>query len=165
MNLCELFQLQHDLDIRILEEHNLRDESVFSEKILALQVEVSELANETRCFKYWSNKGPSPKSRILEEFVDCLHFILSIGISMGFDKDFSCIDIHCKDDNSDLTKMFINLYIDINDFVVCSTIDNYKTLFEDFLCIGFHLGFTCEEIENAYYEKNVINHQRQANGY
>lgn len=161
MNLHKLFQLQQDLDKRILEEHHLQNESLFSKKILALQVEISELANETRCFKFWSNKGPSPKEKILEEYVDCLHFILSIGL----DKDYCDIDIVCKGEDTELTKKFLNLYIDINDFIVCSSRDNYKTLFEDFLCIGHDLGFTFKEIENAYYHKNAINHARQDNGY
>lgn len=161
MNLNKLFQLQHNLDERIIVEHNLHKESLFSKKVLALQVEISELANETRCFKFWSNKGPSNKNIILEEYVDCLHFILSLGL----EKNYVNLKPIIRDDDNDLTETFINIYIDINDFVVCSSKDNYKTLFEDFLCLGKNLGFTSEEVENAYLEKNNINHQRQDTGY
>ncbi|MEA4826133.1 MAG: dUTP diphosphatase [Clostridium sp.] len=164
MNLSKLFQLQHTLDERIVEEHNLQGKHLFPNKILALQVEVSELANETRCFKFWSNKGPSPKEKILEEYVDCLHFILSLGL----EKNYSDVELNLRYDTSDnveLTKHFVNIYIDINDFVVCSSKDNYKTLFEDFLCLGSDLGFSYEEIEKAYFEKNSINHKRQDDGY
>lgn len=164
MNLSKLFQLQHTLDERIVEEHNLQGKHLFPNKILALQVEISELANETRCFKFWSNKGPSPKEKILEEYVDCLHFILSLGL----EKNYSDVELNLRYDTSDnveLTKHFVNIYIDINDFVVCSSKDNYKTLFEDFLCLGSDLGFSYEEIEKAYFEKNSINHKRQDDGY
>lgn len=161
MNLEKLFNLQSILDKRIIEEHNLQGKSLFGKKILALQVEVSELANETRCFKFWSNKGPSSKEVILEEFVDCLHFILSIGL----EKEYSDLNLNVKLENKELTKKFMHLYLDINDFVVCPTKDNYKTLFEDFLRIGIHLGFSFEEIEAAYLHKNSINHQRQDTGY
>ncbi|MGY0373741.1 dUTP diphosphatase [Clostridium sp. JNZ J1-5] len=164
MNLSKLFQLQHTLDERIVEEHNLQGKHLFPNKILALQVEISELANETRCFKFWSNKGPSPKEKILEEYVDCLHFILSLGL----EKNYSDVELNLRYDTSDnveLTKHFVNIYIDINDFVVCSSKDNYKTLFEDFLCLGSDLDFSYEEIEKAYFEKNSINHKRQDDGY
>lgn len=161
MNLDKMFQLQKNFDKRILNEHNLHDEDLFSKKILALQVEISELANETRCFKFWSNKGPSSKETILEEYVDCLHFVLSIGL----DKDYCDINVKFRNEDSELTKQFLSLYIDVNDFIVCSSKDNYKTLFEDLLCIGLKLGFTSEEIENAYYSKNKLNHLRQDNGY
>lgn len=161
MNFIKLFELQQNLDIRILQEHNLQKESLFSKKILALQVEISELANETRCFKFWSNKGPSSKEAILEEYVDCLHFILSLGL----EKSYSDIDIELRHDESELTEKFINIYVDINDFIICPSMDNYKTLFEDFLCLGASLGFSVSEIENAYYAKNAINHERQDTGY
>ncbi|MCY6372078.1 dUTP diphosphatase [Clostridium ganghwense] len=164
MNLSKLFQLQQTLDKRIINEHDLHDKSLFSKKVLALQVEVSELANETRCFKFWSNKGPSNRDTILEEYVDCLHFILSLGL----EKNYQDIQLSFRDDYNDLndlTETFINVYIDINDFVVCTSKDNYKTLFEDFLCLGKSLGFTAKDIENAYLQKNNVNHKRQDIGY
>jgi dimeric dUTPase (all-alpha-NTP-PPase superfamily) len=161
MNLSKLFELQQALDTRILQEHDLHNQSLISKKILALQVEISELANETRCFKFWSNKGPSSKEIILEEYVDCLHFILSIGL----DKNYSDIAIQLKEDSSELTGKFINIYLDINDFIVCRTMDNYKTLFEDFLSLGASLGFSASEVEEAYYSKNIVNHKRQDTGY
>ena len=85
MILKELFELQRKLDQRIIVNHNLQEDFLLKKKILALQVEIGELANETRCFKYWSKKGPSEKSIILEEYVDCIHFILSIGIEKNYE--------------------------------------------------------------------------------
>lgn len=161
MNLDKLFKLQNNLDERIVKEHNLHNKSLCSKKILALQVEISELANETCCFKFWSKKGPSSKEKILEEYVDALHFILSLGL----EKEYSDIKFNCKNYISELTEKFNNIYIDINDFVICPSKDNYKTLFEDFLCLGIDLGFNWLEIENAYASKNTINHGRQNNEY
>lgn len=161
MNLEKLFNLQKELDSRILREHNLNGEILFSQKALALQVEVGELANETRCFKYWSKKGPSPVENILEEFVDCLHFILSIGI----DKNFEHIKLTAANYCDKVTEQFLDLFIDINDFLICSSIDHYITLFEDFLSLGIKLGFTEGQIEEAYLKKNIINHERQNTNY
>lgn len=161
MNLEKLFNLQKELDSRILKEHNLNGEILFSQKALALQVEVGELANETRCFKYWSKKEPSPVENILEEFVDCLHFILSIGL----DKNFQNIMLTAENYGDKITEQFLDLFIDINDFLICSSIDHYITLFEDFLSLGLKLGFTEGQIEEAYLKKNIINHERQNTNY
>jgi dimeric dUTPase (all-alpha-NTP-PPase superfamily) len=162
MNLAKLFELQKNLDERIRENHGLHGESLLSKKVLALQVELAELANETRCFKFWSDKQPSDKKVILEEYVDCLHFILTLGI----EENFTEIEIDDKELlQYDLTAQFLNLYIDINDFITCSSKDQYITLFEDFLVLGKILGFKPYEIEAAYYEKNDINHKRQDEGY
>jgi dimeric dUTPase (all-alpha-NTP-PPase superfamily) len=161
MNLERLFILQEELDSRILKQHNLEDKPLLQRKILALQVELGELANETRCFKYWSEKKPSEVHIILEEYVDCLHFILSIGV----EKQYQNIDIDLKPVEYPLTDQFLNIFIDVNDFVICSSRDQYITLFEDFLNLGTSLGFSEEQIETAYLEKNTINHERQDNGY
>lgn len=161
MNLAKLFRLQENLDKRIREEHKLNEESLLSKKVLALQVELAELANETRCFKYWSNKNSSAKETVLEEYVDCLHFILALGLEKGF----TDIELEDKEPQFDVTAQFLNLYIDINDFVICSSKDHYITLFEDFLTLGKMLGFNTIEIEGSYYIKNSLNHKRQDEGY
>ncbi|MTK11181.1 MAG: hypothetical protein F8N39_03545 [Clostridiaceae bacterium] len=161
MNFSKLFKLQENLDNRILQQRGLDNKSLTSKKILALQVEIAELANETRCFKFWSDKGPSNKSIILEEYVDCLHFILTLGL----EKQFNDIEIETKELQYDITSQFLNLYVDINDFIVSSSRDHYLTLFEDFLSLGKSLGFSINEIEEAYIEKNSINHKRPIEGY
>lgn len=160
MQFNDLFLLQRKLDSHIAEEHCL-DNTILSKKILALQVEVGELANETRCFKFWSNKKASSKDVILEEYVDCLHFILSIGL----DKKYETLDIPLINSDASITDQFLNIFIDINDFVTCSSKDHYLTLFQDFISLGFSLNFTTDDIKNGYLKKNKINHKRQEEGY
>ncbi|WP_338088272.1 dUTP diphosphatase [Lysinibacillus composti] len=38
-------------------------------------------------------------------------------------------------------------------------------VFKEFTVLGEQLGFTWEQVENAYLEKNKINHERQLSGY
>lgn len=161
MDLHKLFQMQTTLDQRIQAEHHLDGASLINKKILSLQVELSELANETRCFKFWSTKKPSSKDIILEEYVDCLHFILSLGL----EKNFQHITLEVKDVCFELSDQFLNLYINISNFAICSSIDNYLNIFNNFLSLGQNLGFSVKNIENAYLCKNKINHERQDNGY
>jgi len=161
MNLQKLFQMQNTLDHRIQKEHHLEGVQLLKKKILSLQVELGELANETRCFKFWSTKKPSSNNIILEEYVDCLHFILSIGIEKGFQD----ITLDSKNITCELSDQFLHLYINVADFVICSSIENYLTIFHNFLSLGKNLGFCEDDIEGAYLYKNKINHERQDNGY
>ena len=161
MNLNKLFQMQDTLDKRIEAEHNLAGVPLLQKKTLSLQVELGELANETRCFKFWSTKKPSSADVILEEYVDCLHFILSIGL----EKNLEDIILISKSISSELFEQFLALYVNISDFIVCSSKDNYFTIFQNFLSLGQNLGFSEDDIENAYLYKNNINHERQDNGY
>lgn len=161
MNIAKLYEIQKKLDNRIRIKHGLKDRNLILAKILALQVELGELANETRCFKFWSSKGPSSKEAILEEYVDCLHFILSIGLESGL-TDINLVRINNTDN---LIGQFQNIFAQIITFQHELTLNNYERLFNHFLLLGSKLGFTDEEIHLAYLEKNKVNHQRQDEGY
>ena len=89
MNLDELYEKQRCLDQIIANKVTNGivdgDNKMFlSDRIMALSVEVSELANATRSFKYWSVKSPESKERQLDEYADVLHFFLSVGNTLGF---------------------------------------------------------------------------------
>jgi dimeric dUTPase (all-alpha-NTP-PPase superfamily) len=42
---------------------------------------------------------------------------------------------------------------------------DYEFLLLRFIHLGEMLGFTWEEVEEAYLRKNAVNHQRQNSGY
>lgn len=157
-----LFNKQRELDAYIEDklESTDRDE-LFRKKILALQVEIGELANETRCFKFWSRKGPSEQSVILEEYVDGLHFILSVGL----DKGLTYTSGPLTDNEMDQTDAFLELYRSIGDFYSEPVQGMYEKLFKSFLQLGRKLGFTEDSILEAYQQKNEVNHTRQDEGY
>lgn len=206
MNLEKLFKMQKELDERILDRFpELRNEDLLDKKILALQVELGELAQNWRGFKFWKDnpkprtekikrppckkcegvgyfphengiteddcnycngEGSTPKiigNPLLEEYVDCLHFILGIG------NDFN-LDI--KNTNplyelDDITHLFSELISTAGAFNSGSRFikENYKLWIGHFVSLGKKLGFTWEQVEQAYYQKNEINHERQDNGY
>ncbi len=161
IDLKELYSLQLGLDEEIASKHNVSYESTFHRRLLALLVELGELANETRCFKYWSNKSASDKETIIDEYVDGLHFLLSLGIPLKTDKyvyEFSKSYV-------DLSKQFLNLYSLVSSLHEHYEIEQYIECFNTFLTLGASLGFTSEDIIKAYKNKLEINYQRQNNNY
>ncbi|MEZ0479959.1 dUTP diphosphatase [Planococcus sp. SSTMD024] len=161
MNLQELFRMQRELDRYIQTNRNV-EESVFRKKVLALQVELSELANETRCFKFWSTKGTSDKSILLEEYVDCIHFILSLGIEKGFD---SLEKWPAPANEQDLTELFLSAHQEVGRFAEQATSEKYENLWRTFGALAEALGFSYEDVLTAYVEKNETNYKRQQQGY
>ncbi|MCE4092839.1 dUTP diphosphatase [Priestia megaterium] len=186
MNLTKLFDMQRVLDQRILDKHpELKGQDNLEWKVLALQVELGECANEWRGFKKWSNdqepriawKQPSyrggyiERNLVLEEYVDCLHFVLSIGIELKLENtQYMVDDEHLT---NSIEQDFLNnmgslkhvydshiLKFDISDIQ-----EYYRDLLFHFFRLGDRLGFTWEQIEQAYFEKNKINHTRQEQGY
>lgn len=162
MELKKLFEMQKELDTHINKKHKFDSENLISKKVVAFLVEVSELANEIRFFKYWSNKGPSKKEIILEEYVDGLHFLLSLGLDIGIDA--GSVGINYGIERS-FTELFISIVEMTTVFNMLRSHTPYRNLLEKYLTISKHLNFTEEEIVQGYYKKNAENHKRQDAGY
>ncbi|MBP1968851.1 dimeric dUTPase (all-alpha-NTP-PPase superfamily) [Virgibacillus natechei] len=156
-----LFSMQAQLDKYIETKHDLLEKDVFQEKYLALLVELGELANETRTFKFWSNKPRNEKSVILEEYVDGVHFILSLGIDKGFRYDSRQL----KEITHSETEQFNRVFEACVTFKQKPTQATYINLFEAYLQLGALLGFTEADIQSAYLKKNEVNYDRQNQGY
>ncbi|OMF54703.1 dUTPase [Paenibacillus rhizosphaerae] len=222
MNLTKLFEMQRELDERIVKEKGLEGQDLLPQKILALQVELGECANEWRGFKFWSkdqkprtelqhlctvcdgtgdeNSQANLESRLdggsgypyleceecggtgklhvsnplLEEYIDCLHFILSIGLDIGFDPEEALylIDHNVQIFKSleGITQQFNDIFTAIAETLLEGTIvnadyENYEDLVLCFIGLGEMLGFTWDQIEEAYMSKNAVNHERQSTGY
>jgi len=177
MNLEKLFKIQAELDKRIIEKHGLQNEDLLDKKILALQVELGELANEWRGFKFWSEDrelrteifitSPKPneplvvkKNPLLEEYVDCLHFILSIGLDSF--EELTTFKHYQPLKMRNVVDQFGELFYYVSGLI---GEEKYIKIVALFLGLGEMLGFTWEQIETAYLEKNKINHERQESGY
>ena len=162
MDLTKLFSMQKDLDEKIETQHQLQDESLIERKILALLVEIGELANETRCFKFWSLKPPAPINVILEEYVDGIHFILSLGLEINIEVTLSFESIQAE---RNVTEQFLKVYEVVHAFKEEQTIRSYKNMLAEYLFLGQLLGFSNEQVKDAYVSKNEVNHVRQQQGY
>lgn len=160
MQFRQLFEKQRQLD-RFIEENQHVQKDVFDEKGLALLVELSELANETRCFKYWSTKGPSERAVLLEEFVDSIHFMLSLGNMRGFLLE----EWPYLKEKKELTEIFLNTTQTILTFLQHQTEENYRAMWEQYSLIAYNLNFTIDDVLQAYELKNEKNYERQRNGY
>ncbi|WP_100406651.1 dUTP diphosphatase [Bacillus solitudinis] len=167
MNLKTLFDRQRDLDQNIIESKKLIPSTLFSRKILALLVELGEGINEWGAFKFWSNDQIPRRDELLEEIVDFLHFILSLGIEYKYEiLAINCIAIPVENDfETDITNSFIMLYHRITLFYITRSATNYCYVFQSLVDLIHDIGFKWEEVEEAYENKNRINHLRQAEGY
>ena len=161
IELEELFIAQSQLDQRIANEHNVTYQSTRDKRIMALIVEIGELANATRCFKYWSNKGSEEKEIVLDEYADGLHFFLSLGIDINTNKKVYKLTKHLDD----LTSQFHLVYHNIDRFYKLQDDKSYIKAFQSFLNILPLLEFRWSDLKKAYYKKLQVNYDRQNNNY
>ncbi|HJF33388.1 MAG TPA: dUTP diphosphatase [Sporosarcina psychrophila] len=161
MELSKLFAMQRELDL-FIQNNREKQTDVFQEKGLALLVELAELANETRCFKFWSTKGPSDDAVILEEYVDSIHFLLSLGI----EKNLHTLTNWPKGEvEGELTHLFLETTAVIHRFLNELTMAAYEQVWIHYGAIAKKLGFSNEDIIIAYLAKNEENYTRQKTGY
>lgn len=157
----ELYSLQKGLDKDIAERHNVTYGSTFEKRLLALFVELGEFANETRCFKFWSLKGPSEKAVILDEYADALHFFLSLGLAIGiedFSFSFSSFEVP-------LSKAILEVYEKVLEFDKKRDENSYQIAFQSFLNLLPLIGYTFFDMEEAYKKKLAVNYKRQETHY
>ncbi|MGM9972971.1 MAG: dUTP diphosphatase [Clostridiaceae bacterium] len=151
MKLNNLFKMQaeRNKDLKVLT--NLDEYKLNARKLLALNVRVGNLANATKCFKYWEDSETTDPDYILQKYINALSCILTVGMFKGY-TDIDSIEI--KSNDYCLSDQFLNLYVDINDLLTTSSKDHYITLLEDFLSIGKSLGLTEEIIIDAYLKQS-----------
>lgn len=162
-DLSSLIKKQTILDQTYFKEMKCSYATTVKKRKLAIIVEISELANEIRFFKFWSKKPASNSGTILSELVDVLHFALTFiihyngKIKYQFSQNFKT-----KLNSNELTQKFLEL-------INCATIINdgkSASLFvKQFLKLCFQLNFTKKQILEAYDLKNKINFQRIDNNY
>lgn len=163
MELKEIFAMQKGLDQHITEKHQLHDEDLFDRKILALLVELGELANETRCFKFWSLKPSSAQDVILEEFVDGIHFMVSLGLDCGFEETE---EIKSEGRGAEtMSEQFLQVFECVHTFRRERSFAAYQKMFQSYLFLASLLGFEDGDIKKAYISKNEVNYKRQQDGY
>ena len=154
---------------RLLDAHILNgrsyDEEMATKMKIARFVELGELLNDLpSLFKYWKHTAKDNRDKALFEYVDVLHFQLSLlnYYRITTDKycDYEYLQFFVKrmkrlHHEQDLYHML--------QLITCAQDESKAT--SNLLKLGIMLGFTWEEIYTTYMIKNQINHARQDEGY
>lgn len=109
-----------------------------------------------------NGEGVEFKHPLLEEYADGLHLILELGLEINFDHINFVQEL---EPGENVLELFIEVSECITTFARSKHPSHYRILLETYLLLGRELGYSENEIEEAYYKKNKINHIRQDNGY
>lgn len=184
--LKELLLKQSFLDKRISEYESTKN--TWDSKILALLVEIGELANEIPYFKYWKRKKKFNYSKITEEYADVLHFLLSLAndanVNLYMDVFKNYVNLTVVEVDKEVKKMFRFERIERNKenkgkvvnkmlllFFLISRLPLYRKekekqceilgiVFNVFFSLGKVIKVNQKEIVDSYFKKNEVNHLR-----
>lgn len=128
--------------------------------------------------------GEITKNPLLEEFVDSVHFFVSIANQKGWEDALWVYEEQLDPDefDGDLTSWFLEMDYFLSLAYIRKFTDEeakckdsfgylnneycFRTAWILFLNIGMNgFGFTWKQIKDAYFEKNKVNHARQESGY
>ena len=160
MNLNSLFEKQKELDEYIYEKNNVTAKKVFEKKIVALLVELGELANELQFFKYWKENINIDGQRAIEEYIDVIHFAIGLAVDLGIDEHE-----YIETPPQDLNKLFIGITNLATIISISKNKEHVKSLINYVIALGYQLGLTEETVLAAYDKKNAVNYERQEEGY
>jgi dimeric dUTPase (all-alpha-NTP-PPase superfamily) len=161
LHLSDIRQLQSELDEQIMTNHKVTRPQTQTRRILALLVEIGELANETRCFKFWSFKKASEKEVLLEELGDCVHFTISLGIDLKDDAS----EMAFVSREASLSEQFIAWMDEVSRLKTSFNLEQYRIVLSYIGSVALAMGFEAQDVYDFYVKKNEINHHRQQNNY
>lgn len=162
MNLQKMFQIQLDFESEItknttIKEDFLGEENILDVMFLALNVKVGELANLTKCYKYFHAKPNIPQHKLIIRYSDVLRYLLSIGNRHQFNM-IQTDDLKIQFESQNLIKLFTDLFDNLtvlkklirNDNYV-ESLNEYIQVLSLFFYIGKHLGLNEKDI-NDYFD-------------
>lgn len=166
--LQEMLKMQDKLDTYIRKKNDIANDIDLTQNIyIALKTELHEFINEIEFFKHWKkNKG---KEHILEEGVDCLHFILSLMNLNEYDvqEDLEITDKQLEHmSNKSMNELYIMIdSLLVDTYMMCSFKEMLGSILVGLMIMLDRCGYTGDDMYNAYIEKNKVNVERQNNAY
>lgn len=157
MNLEHMLEIQAGMDAKFEKKSELHRKGC-----LWLITEISELANEWGGFKYRHPLQDLNRNRMLEEYVDGLAVLMSLGLFHSFfPLKGGVVETTELHKSGSLVNHFLKLIGDaVRLYRWEMKMNDFSHFFRRYLALGDMLGFRPEEIERAYIQKQEKNRTR-----
>lgn len=156
--LINMLMMQCGLDKAVFEKMNMNYYPTQSQYCKAIIDEIGELNHELKPEWCWWKKNPGivDDQKVLEELVDIWHFALSFANSAKFTPNPNTLNGKYKPCDVTTFTSFIVAGI----FMV-----DCEGLFRHMHALTVGLGYSMEDVFDAYTKKNAVNHQRAESDY
>ena len=156
----EMLQMQKKLDEAIMEEYGLNE--IDEENLrMAILDEVGELTHELKANWCWWKKTQAPvdKQKVLGELVDIWHFVLSYQNHFNFGEEARLSYLNEEELSNGMLKRLRTKKSNLSK-VLTRLVIFESSIIPVLIAITEYLGFTIEQVYEAYGDKNKINYQR-----
>lgn len=161
----EMLQMQKKLDEAIMEEYGLNEIDEDNLRMAILD-EVGELTHELKANWCWWKKTQAPvdKQKVLGELVDIWHFVLSYQNHFNFGEEARLSYLNEEELSNGMLKRLRTKKSNLSK-VLTRLVIFESSIIPVLVAITEYLGFTIEQVYEAYCGKNKINYQRLKEGY
>lgn len=161
----EMLPMQAKLDKSIMSAYGLTE--IDKENLrMAILDEVGELTHELKGEWCWWKKTQAPvdDKKVLGELVDIWHFVLSYQNHFNFGKETLLSFLDEVEISDRFLERFREGYLTLP-IALTLLVSDGKSIIEMLIAITEYIGFTIEEVYEAYCGKNKINYQKLESGY
>ncbi|RHZ37007.1 dUTP diphosphatase [endosymbiont GvMRE of Glomus versiforme] len=168
-----LQEKQKNLDIFIHQQNELETKDTFFLRKISLFVEIGEVANELKTFKYWKKDKKVDLKKVQIELIDCLHFFLSLSNSAKVDFTSYRFQKFLSKKEFALNNLLLNLFERTKKLnlprprkikgKISKTEKNYQDWLRIFEKLCWQANLDEKKLLDVYKQKNEINQKRQLN--
>ncbi|MGN1182306.1 MAG: dUTP diphosphatase [Faecalibacillus sp.] len=118
-----------------------------NQKILAFLHDLGIVAEDSRCYSFWEKKEPVNHQQLLENYMDGLTMLMSIGYELKIDSIKNHTEIPPR---TDIYSLFFKIYHSILKVQSHYSSEDYQNTIDDYFTLGFQLGIHVDEILDSY---------------
>ncbi len=145
-DVAKLYQVYINREVQVAKNEILNTTRI-NQKILSFLHDLSEVALESRCYLFWEKEEPVNHQQLLENYLEGLTMLMSIGYELRIDSIKNHTEIP---ENQDLYSLFFKIYHSILNVQKQYSSEDYQNTIDDYFTLGFKLGIDIDEIIDNY---------------
>ena len=141
-DVAKLYQVYINREVQVAKNEILNTTRI-NQKILSFLHDLSEVALESRCYLFWEKEEPVNHQQLLENYLEGLTMLMSIGYELRIDtiKNHTEIPNHLS-----LEDLFLKIYQSMMNVSSTYSSQDYQNTIDDYFSLGFQLGIDLDEI-------------------
>ena len=145
-DVAKLYQVYINREIQVAKNEILNTTRI-NQKILSFLHDLSEVALESRCYLFWEKEEPVNHQQLLENYLEGLTMLMSIGYELRIDSIKNHTEIP---ENQDLYSLFFKIYQSILNVQKQYSSEDYQNTIDDYFTLGFKLGIDIDVTIDNY---------------
>lgn len=145
-NVSKLYEVYINKELQATRNELLNIQRL-NQKILSFLHDLGQISEDSRCYLFWEKDEPINHQQLLEDYLEGLTMLMSIGFELRIDSIKNYTEIPYP---TDIHSLFFKIYHSILKVQSDYSSDDYQNTIDDYFTLGFQLGIQVDEILSNY---------------